>query len=240
MNISKSKIKNISLLLLLTALACTNLEDATPTDRSNFIQFYGGVTSYTAATAQEDPDGGFIIAGTVARVGAVAEADGKILDTDIIVIKTDARGSKVWEKTIEKGKVSALKIVADGYLVIGSGIEIDRNATLVSEQINTTARLIKMGFNGDIIKDLQKDSSITRITQLDTITQKVDFLGSAVNVLNDGKIITLSSYKVPGNQEKTITTSYNNALSPVWSKVYELRNFDYLNAPSIYETSTKI
>ena len=220
-------------------LACTNLEDATPSNRTTFIKFYGGATSYTARLAQPDADGGFIIAGKVARPGAIVEADGQILDTDIVVIKTDERGNKVWETLVDMGSASALKIVADGYLIIGKGIEINRDASQVSEQVNTTARLIKMDFSGKILSDIQKDSSITRITQVDTITQKVDFQGYAVNLTQDGNIITLTSYKVPGGQEKSVTTSLNSSLQPIWSKVYDLRNFDYVNAPSIHETTGK-
>lgn len=221
------------LFLLLTLLfACNNLEDANIPERQTFIRFFGSVRSYTAITAEQDVDGGFILVGNASPL-ETPEATEEQLLPGIVIVKTDDQGTKLWEKVIPNANVHSIKPLADGYLLTGEGIELNPNSTESSEFVNSQFLLLKLNSTGDIVQQFQKDSSITVTRGSEPVTLKVDFKASATTILTGGtEIATLGSYKVPGGQARTITMGFNIAdfAAPLWRKNLDLVNYDYVNA----------
>src|SRR5260221_14756045 len=127
----------IRFLLILTVFsavtACKNQEEAKPANRETFIHFYGGVGNFKAVAADQTSDG-FIL------VGDSLATD----DFGIIIIKMDQFGNQVWRKRIPHGTASAIKTVADGYLVIGDSIKVNLKNRQVSDFYVHKFRLIKL------------------------------------------------------------------------------------------------
>src|SRR5260221_3269008 len=137
--------------LCLLAMSCKKFERAAPTSRTSLIHFYGGTLSYEGVKAELDADGGFIIIGNIRKSDFVS---------DLVVIKTNARGQMLWQKIIASSSASDIKVTSDGYLIAGDSIEYQANPDKISELVNTRARLIKMDFDQTISHDLNKDATV--------------------------------------------------------------------------------
>ncbi len=88
---------------------------------------YGGSNSETANAIQQTIDGGYIIAGnTLSTDGDVNSNNGGV---DFWLVKTDATGNTVWERTYggsSTEKAKAIHQTADGgYIVCGDGFSND-------------------------------------------------------------------------------------------------------------------
>jgi hypothetical protein len=222
------------LLWIATSLlvACNNFEDASPTERTSLMRFYSSNQNMEGTLAEPDTDGGYIIAGNV----IFSESD-----KDIIIIKTDALGNKIWEKIFEDGKVNSLNIFDQGYLLAGSRIEINVNNPEASEQINTQSRIIIMnrdgvvGTNGEII--------FSDSVQAGSKKLHVDFEAHDVVLDDAGHLIILSSRKAPESFRKSILVAFNPASAtptvPIWIQDdYFLTNRNYVNCNSLQITNS--
>src|SRR4051812_24709201 len=118
------------ILLAIVLVTCKNIEDVKPSERNTLIHFYGSDVSYEGIKAVVDTDGGFIIAGNIIKNDFVK---------DIILIKTDSKGKKLWEKKFINGSVSDLKVLPDGYLIYGDSIDYQPQSDRISEIVNTSA-----------------------------------------------------------------------------------------------------
>lgn len=217
--------------LLLLVFACNNLEDANIPQRQTFIRFFGSARSYVSVAVEQDVDGGFILVGNAAAVeanGNGTEAQGPA----IVIVKTDAQGTKLWENVIENANARSIKPLADGYLLTGEGIKLNPNSTESSEFVNTQFLLLKLNATGEPQLTFSKDSSVMVTRGQDNVELKVDFKANSSVLLPGGsEIATLGSFKVPGGQERTITMGFSlsNFTQPLWRKNLDLFNFDYIN-----------
>jgi hypothetical protein len=106
---------------------------------------YGGSRDDWASSIQQTSDGGYIVAGGTWSFGAGS--------ADFYIIKLDASGSKVWEKTygwIDYDIAYSIQQTSDGgYIVAGSGSE----------------NIIKLDSNGNKIWGKSYDGSFSSIQQ---------------------------------------------------------------------------
>jgi hypothetical protein len=207
---------------LFIAAACTNLGDAKLEERNTFMHFYEGGNSLVAAGAAQTADG-FVIAGTIAITG---EAPG----SKIIVIKTDVYGQKVWQKVIEGGSATSLRVTENGYIIIGDSIQYNPTSENIPELVNNWSRLITMDIQGNITAD--RSFAVKLKTASDT--SHVDFHGDAVTFDNTGNLITLGSRKVPGGFEFSYVAKLTPALDTLWYKNFNYINRDYVNANAVH------
>jgi len=138
----------------------------------------------------------------------------------------------LWDAVILDANVHAIKPLADGYLLTGEGIELHPDSNESSEFVNNQFLLLKLGTQGEILKQFSMDSSITVKRGSQDVSLNVDFKAKASVVLTGGnQVATLGSYKVPGSQEKTITMGFNvsDVSQPIWRKNLDLLNFDYVS-----------
>lgn len=210
-----------SLLFLLTA--CNNLEDATLRERNTFMHFYEGANSYLATSAEIAADG-YIIAGTITLSDPT-------VDSKIILIKTDFYGQKIWEKIIDGGSASAVKVTSNGYLIIGDSIEYNVDSDQISNLINNWSRLIEVDNNKNIVSDIS--FSQKRFSSGDT--SHIDFHGNAITFNQQGHLITLGTFKIAGSSEFAYVAALDpSSLDTLWQKTYNYINRDYANTKSVF------
>jgi hypothetical protein len=213
----------LKLLILLTILvsSCNKLEDAEPDQRSSFIHFYGGSNNFSGVASERINDGYIIAGDSTTSTGS-----------GIVLIKTDLFGKTVWRRLIGGGKVNALKVVSDGYLVIGDSIQINLEAEQVNDIIKRKMRLIKISPDGDKVLDKSFGS-------FDPNSLRVDFKGHSLAQSSKDSIYSIGSVKFQGARANTLISSHDpNNLKLRWSKVYDLDNRDYLNAKSSHLNSS--
>ena len=134
--------RKIHLTILCAMLAaCTPFDEAEMTERKTFVHFYSSAADYTGTVAELDRDGGFILSGTVQK------ADG---GTDGVIIKTDARGQRIWQKIIPSGIINAILPTESGYIVAGDSVQLNPFSGDVHELNNSFARLITLDANGNV------------------------------------------------------------------------------------------
>lgn len=215
--------------LLTLLLSCTRFEEAEMTERQTFVHFYSSAADYVGSVAELDTDGGFILSGEVSK------DDGS---TDALIIKTDSRGRKIWEKVIPKSVIKAIKPWENGYIIAGDSIQANPQSAEVHELINSYARLMLLDHEGNIIAKRITTATITRRQNNEDVVLNVDFHGQAVTLDAAGNIIMLGSYRVPGQNESSFVSAYNpdNISDATWYTSYESLEHDYINCNSIHVT----
>lgn len=219
----------VKLCVLAGLCGCTQFDDASPTERTSFMYFYGGAVSYEGKVAEITEDGGVIIG---------ANIPGENGNYSSLIIKTDARGVKIWETPLEGTRISAIKPYNGGYLVVGDSIKINENPPELSEGENTKARLIEMDASGNITRQIVQGETLV-ISSTPLITRQVDYHASAVTFAPSGDVFLLGSRKVPGENER----SFLAAIDPgnfqfKWTQQYGLFDRDYLNCNSLFLTTS--
>lgn len=210
-------------LLILVSWACNNIEDVEPAEKNTFIRFYEGAVTQQGVMSIADTQEGYIVAGNIQRENSI---------TDVVIIKCDKHGNKIWESVLTNSTINAIKAVEDGYLIIGDSIEYNPSSDIISEIDNSHARLTKMDFNGNIVMEYIKSDSI--YTNTDTL--HVDFHGSAIEVDADGNIYVLGSFKGPlaNNYERSFVAVLAPSFNLQWSQTYHLQDRDYRNCRTLY------
>ncbi len=221
----------VAFLLLLTD--CTKFEDAEMTERNTFVHFYSSGANFIGSVAELDTDGGFILTGEIRYDNGVKEGV-----TDALVIKTDARGRKVWEKVIPNGLMNAIKPTENGYILLGDSIELNTQSPEVSELVNSYAKLLIMDKQGNILRQRVQTGSVKRIVNDKTISLKVDYHGNALTLDANGNVIILGTYRIPGENESTFVSAFNpsNMVNPLWYRSYSLLGRDYVNCNALHMT----
>ena len=222
------KIHFVTVLLTLL-LSCTRFEEAEMTERQTFVHFYSSAADYVGSVAELDTDGGYILSGEVSK------DDGS---TDALIIKTDSRGRKVWEKVIPKSVIKAIKPWENGYIIAGDSIQANPQSTEVHELINSYARLMLLDQEGNTIANRITTATVTRRQNNEDVVLNVDFHGQAVTLDASGNIIMLGSYRVPGQNESSFVSACNpaNIRNYTWYISYESLEHDYINCNSIHVT----
>lgn len=213
--------KGITIVIfILVLVGCGNLDETDLTKRITFIHFYEKSVTYKGVIAEPLTDG-YLLAGNIETSD----------ERSSIVTKTDFNGKLVWESTIQNCSTKALKVVSDGYLILGDSIEIDNEATQVADREVTKLRLIKMSLDGQIVIEnslFNKNSS------------KVDFHGDALTLDGTGTIITIGSFQPLNSNTKSLVAAFDPAtFDTLWTQSYSLIDRDYSNAKSAYVNSSQ-
>jgi len=215
-------------LTLLMLSGCNNLEDASVTQRNTFMHFYEGANSYVANSAEITSDG-YIITGTI-------NISGDAPTNKILVIKTDPMGKPTWQKIIDGGSANGITVTDNGYIVVGDSIQLNPNSGNISDLENYWSRLIRMDNSGSIVSDISFAKRIGG--QSDT---HVDFHANALTRDEQGNLVTLGTYKYPGDNEYAYIATLNPAsLDTVWKKDYNYLQRDYINARSVFYNNGRV
>ncbi|MEO5599751.1 MAG: hypothetical protein ABIR06_02370 [Cyclobacteriaceae bacterium] len=223
--------KYFTAIFLIVMTGCTRFENAELTERNNFVHFYSSGTSFTGSCAEVDTDGGFILTGEIRYNNGV---------TDALIIKTDPRGQKVWEKVIPNGLINAVRPTANGYILLGDGIKLNASSPQVSELVNSHAQLLIMDKQGTILAEHIKTDSIPPANN-STAFRKIDYHGNALTFDPAGNIIILGTFRVPGENESSFISAFDpsNLQDSLWYRSYVLLdNRDYVNCNAIHLTSS--
>jgi len=218
----------IATVIFLAFSACTKFEDAETTSRSTFVHFFSSENNYEGVVAELDSDGGFIVSGKITKENG---------ETDALIIKTDARGHRIWETIIPKGIINGIKPSADGYVLVGDSIQLNSGSSQasLSELENSYGKLLFMDRSGTVVAQHTSTGSV-RIGN-DTLT--VDYHGNAFAFdSTTGHIIMLGSYRIPGQHEKTFVSAFDPAsiADSVWLQRYESLDHDLFNCDAVYVT----
>jgi hypothetical protein len=129
-------------------------------------KMFGGVLYAEAASVQQTTDGGYIICG----IGESAKGTGilgALMDkvtgkTRPLIIKTDADGNKLWDKTFDRGYgYSAQQTTDGGYIVCGKTLLLN-------------GWLIKADADGNKLWDKTFNEEIEGITTCNSVQQTAD------------------------------------------------------------------
>jgi hypothetical protein len=206
--------------------ACSNFEDVALTKRDTFVRFYADNISFDNPITEIDPSGGYLISFNIPKGDDAYDAR---------IIKTDEDGNKLWEQTFTDSFIRGLLPYADGYFIVGFGIEINREATQISENYNTNAFIKQLNNEGSVITAFDFNQSIV----VNEATLTIDYKGDAITLDNEGNLILLGSFKRPetGSHETSVVVALSSDnLQPIWTKSYSLLSRDYMNCPSILTT----
>lgn len=217
----------IAALFWLGIAGCTKFEDAEITERNTFVHFFSSESNYVGLVAEMDADGGFIVSGEIRK------DDG---GSDALIIKTDKRGHKIWEKVIPNGIINAIKPSQNGYILVGDSIELNASSSGVelSELENTYARLILMDGQGNIVSEHISTGTVKVLN--DTVT--IDYHGSAFVVDPGGRILMLGSYRAPGQNEATFVSAFDpsDLSDSLWFQAYQSIDHHLLNCNVLHLT----
>lgn len=135
----RKKLKHIIFffsLCLLLFFSCKKEIDADKEKENVFVKYFGGNTQDEGIKLLSTPDEGFYICGNTTKIN----------NSDIILIKTDKTGNKIWEKKYGSSlneMLADLKYATDG------------NIFIVGNQINSSGKsniyVLKINNNGDIL-----------------------------------------------------------------------------------------
>src|SRR5687768_15112699 len=207
---------------LLLLAACTKFEDADLTERKTFVHFYSSATNFTGLVAEVDSDGGYILSGEVRHDNGL---------TDALIIKTDIRGRKMWERLIPKGIIKSVRPTQNGYILAGDSIQLNPNSPDISELVNTYASLMLMDSQGNILaKQILTDS---------TSSLTVDYHGDAVTVDGNGNIVMLGSLRVPGEHESSFVSAFppSEISDSLWLRSLKSLDHDFINCNALHVRS---
>ena len=219
----------IALMVLLAS--CTRFEEAELTQRKTFVHFYSSGTNYVGSVGEVDRDGGFIVSGEVRKDNG---------ETDAIVIKTDARGHKIWETVIPGGVVNAILPTENGYVLAGDSIQSNPRSTDVHELVNTFCRLVVMDLRGNVTDKHVSSGSIIRTINNQPVKLNVDYHANAITMDANGMIVLLGSFRVPDENESSFVAAFDPAdiSDSLWQKSYQSLEHHYLNCNSVFVTPT--
>ena len=223
--------KTYLVVAFLLVIGCTKFEDAEMTQRNTFVHFYSSATNYIGLTAELDTDGGFILSGEIKKDNGVSDA---------LIIKTDARGHKIWEKVIPHGIINAIKPRQNGYILLGDSIQMNTGSqnVEVSELVNSFARLLLMDAKGNILAQHITSGTVRRTVDNTPVDLTIDYHGSALAV-NEGNIFILGSFRIPGENESTFVAAFDSSdiRDSLWyQSYYSLDNHDLFNCKALHLT----
>lgn len=209
-------------------MGCKNLDDAPITDRATFVRFYASELNYEGRLGLPEEDG-YVMIGNTRHDNANRQ--------DMLLVKTDLDGARLWETRVENASVNDLLIVSDGYILTGQRIQLNPTEPEVVEQINTNLLLVKIDRSGnEVARFLQPTETIR--SGSDTLT--IDTQGFA-SVADGNAIVTLGSRAIPGSPEKTMKINFTAALTPSATPlIYELQAFGYENSRSLFSTGSNL
>ena len=216
---------------LLVLAACTQFEDADITERNTFVHFFSSATNYIGMVAEPDADGGYILSGEIRSDNGVSDA---------LIIKTNARGHKIWEKIIPNSIINAVKPSENGYILVGDSIKLNTGSLdiEVSELVNSYARLLLMDTQGNILGQHITSGTVRRNINDQPVTLTIDYHGSAFDLSPTGHIVMLGSFRIPGEKEGTFVSGFNPAdiSDSLWYQPYISLEHDLFNCHALHIT----
>jgi hypothetical protein len=217
------KTHHFLIVVLACCWACNNIEDATPSERNTFIQFFEKARNLQGISAEVTTDGFIILAN---------ELDGA--DFNGLIIYADRNGNETGQERLILPRFSpkALKVTEDGYYVTGDRIKFNPTSENLFDLTITSAMLYHISFDGDTTSMLRADTAKV---------EKTDFHGSSVTVNGNNEIILLGTFKQA--RALAFERPFIAALDPLtldtlWTKRYDILERDYINAKSVHVTST--
>jgi hypothetical protein len=219
------KMRNTFFCLAILASACTKFDDAELTQRDSFLQFYSSGNNFNGTVAELDTDGGFIILANIPK-----EDD----NFNSLLIKTDSRGFRTWEKTFENTVLKSIKTTETGYLVLGDSIKINPNSNDPTQFVNTQTLLMQLDASGEVQRfyiqeETEDDGNGNEV--------EIDFHGNGI-LTSPGEILILGSRKTRNGNQRTYVTSFNASFAPQWTQYYGLQDRDYVNCNSIFSNAS--
>jgi hypothetical protein len=218
------------LLLILAAAgllcACTDLGDAPVSERNTFIRFYASDMNYEARMALPESDG-YVLLGNTRHDNNARQ--------DMVIMKTDLTGSRLWETRIDNARANHLLPVAEGYILTGESIQLNPTRPEVVEQVNTNLLLVRIDRNGTETARYAAPA-LPYIRGADTLT--IDTYGLAATPAGNG-VTALGAYAIPTGLQRSIKINFSGSLIPTEDPVfYDLQAFNYQNVRSLFSTGS--
>ncbi len=215
-------------LILIVLSGCTQFEDAPMTDRNTFVHFFSSESNYIGAVAELDTDGGYIVAGEIRHNSG---------EPDALIIKTNPRGHRVWEKKISNTVIKAIRPHGNGYVLAGDSIQYNSGSagTELSELENSYARLLLVNSQGDIVSEYLT----TAQAKIGNTDLTVDYHANAFDISPSGQIVVLGTYRAPGERESAFISAFKSDLSDtLWYRQYPFDQDDLFTCRAVHITKS--
>jgi hypothetical protein len=214
-----------SALLLLVFSGCTNLDDAELTKRNSFVRLYESANSFVAGGLSITKDGGYLVGGTI-------HVAGDSIRSKMVIFKTDKFGQKEWETIINNGIVNAVKEIdtesgESVYYIVGDSVAYNPNSDQIPELQNYVSRLVVLDGSGE--------KTLDQVYGRKAANFHIDYHASAITLDDKGNIITLGTFKQPGNNEYAVVTAIKlSDYDTAWTQSFSYLNRDYSNTKSLF------
>lgn len=220
-----------ALAFLVLGISCKDFKDAGLTERKTFIHFYSSAANYVGSVAELDRDGGFILSGEVRYDNGM---------TNALIIKTDARGHKMWETVIPRARVNAIEPTADGYILAGDSIQLNPGSDQVNELENSYAKLMLMDAQGNILGRHITTDTVMRDVSNQAVTLTVDYHADALTLDQNGNIIMLGSFEEPGQNAAGFVSAFSasDIQDSLWHRTFRSLENDVVNSHALHLSPT--
>ncbi len=213
----------LKMLFLIALCGCTQFEDAPITNRNTFVHFFSSQTNYVGMVAELDTDGGYILAGEIRHNSG---------EPDALIIKTDARGHRIWEKVISNTVIRAVRPHGTGYVLAGDSLQYNPGSAELTELENSYARLLIMNPQGNIVRE----HITTAQAKIGNTTVTVDYHANAFDISSDGEIAVLGTYRIPGQLEAAFLMGFDpsDLSDSLWSSPYAFLEDDLYTCRAVH------
>ncbi len=195
-------------LYIFAIISGCSLDNLEPSQTNTFLKFYSETNEMESKDLIVLNDG-FLVLSTYS-------------ESSSLLMKTDLLGNKLWAQSINDFLGSSLVEIADGYILIGDGINSDDDSTYM--------QLIKTDFDGGINTTIQVGYGAQH--------------GSAIMLSSTNEIIALgytSTGQLNDSNDSTyvIINGYDTNLTKTWDEIrqYPVFGVDIIPSKSLYESN---
>lgn len=221
----------IPLLFIGLALACTNIDDAEPSGKENFIKFYHGPGSFSAVDLIQNGDGYTLLGNlTINQDSSIA-----------FLLVTNLNGDVVTDP-VYFPSIKATGIVknqaGDGYILIGDSLIITPEAERVADIEVYSTKILEVSNSGTVLNQLTLKDTTGGLLRSRAF---IDFKSDAVNRIGS-EYILLGTYREDLTKpEKSFIFRFTEALDTVEINALQVQDalidYNYINSKSVFATT---
>lgn len=205
------------LLIFLLVSSCSNLENASPSNRRTFMRFYEAAHHLTASALEVIPDGYVILGNLNVTTGDTAFTQAALLnispDGSLVGNMHFYPGGsgKSFKPLFHNGQVN-------GYIIVGDSLFINPSAEQAANVEIYSMRLLFVDRHFNALQNFYLSDEVSTGNQI-----RIDYTGESVGISHDGKVVVLGTRKVNLNAPaEPFLLGISSAMDSSWFAFYSL------------------